>query len=81
MEQKLKTTDFICPICNKKVDTTFKNKYDWGWRLDNVLYCSYSCYSKAFDKKGYKAFRFATKGLEAPEHTTRSTKVNYVTNR
>ena len=24
MEQKLKTTDFICPICNKKVDMTFK---------------------------------------------------------
>lgn len=44
-----------CACCGEQFKVTCAES-DWACKLDDKLYCRYSCYSKEFDKK-YKASR------------------------
>lgn len=52
----------ICACCGKMIDLTFRNRKDWAWKLNGKRYCSYSCYSKEFDKN-YKAFKGISRNI------------------
>ena len=41
---------FKCSCCDKVFPLPCSTK-EYKWKLDNEFYCSYSCYSKEFDKK------------------------------
>jgi len=40
-----------CANCGKEIDFEFKSKANWGWKIGKNIFCSYSCYSKAFEAK------------------------------
>lgn len=60
-----------CKCCGKKIDTEFLRMKDWAWRLDDKIYCSYSCYPKEFDKK-YKASKVNIAGGGSDDTCTRN---------
>lgn len=67
----------ICPCCNKQFDITFMNRKEYAWRIKETLYCSYTCYSKEFDKRGWKAFRYNSKPIESGEAYSKQATINY----
>jgi len=38
-------------VCGNEIDFNFKSQGQYCWKIGRTFFCSYSCYSKAFDKK------------------------------
>lgn len=50
MYKIMATKTIICAGCKKEKELLGSAK-EYKWQLDKEFYCSYSCYSKAFDSK------------------------------